>query len=323
MAKLPIYLVDEENSEMLVNSIVGSPAHLKKAIKMSKQKPLYLANDEKRIIKGVVLSADQPIYRRDEDGEYYVVFTAKSIRKLAEKYFSEGKYSLLNVEHNGQDSDDLGYLLETYFTEEDSEFNGQPLKAGSWIASYKITSDDLWSEIKTGKFNGFSVEVISDLKPVNFKTQIKMSKETKTVLEKLGDLMKSLAGDEGNFAEITTIDGQTLQYEGDLAVGAMLNIVAEDGTTTLAPEGEYIVEIDGVQKSIKVDAEGVIAAIEDVAQEPASGEMEQLAQSVQALAEVVKEMKSKFAEIEKKVSKFNTTPQTPNNKKIDLFKIKV
>lgn len=331
MAKLPIYLVDEDKSKMLVNSIVDNPAHGKKIMKFAVKKPLYFVDNEQRIVKGVVLSADQPIYRRDEDGEYYVVFTEKAIRNIAERYFNANKYSLLNINHDGENSDKYATLVETYFTVEDGEFNGQFLKKGSWIASYKIHDDKLWDEVKGGKFGGFSVEVVSDLKLANFKTDNKMSKEKKTVFEKLADLFKELSGENKGFGEATTVDGQKLKWEGDLAVGTPINIVAEDGTETLAPEGKYIIEMDGTQFEVVVNAEGKIDAVNEVQAQSSEVSMEdvtKLAEHLATFVEEFKKFKSEFADYKKtmdtKLSKFNKQPKTPgNNGAINWDKLKV
>ena len=39
---------------------------------------------------------------------------------------------------------------------------------GSWFCAYKVNNEEVWNEIKQGKFNGFSVEVFCNLerKPV-------------------------------------------------------------------------------------------------------------------------------------------------------------
>ena len=49
---------------------------------------LYAVADEDRhLVRGVVLRADFPIYRKDtpEDPGYYVIFSAAQIRQMAEK----------------------------------------------------------------------------------------------------------------------------------------------------------------------------------------------------------------------------------------------
>ena len=75
------------------------------------------------------------------------------------------------------------------------------------------------------------------------------------------------------FAEITTIDGVVMQYEGDLVEGSAVFVLDADGNQIPAPEGQYQIELEGI-KIVNVDVNGVVTAIEDVAveEEPMSEE---------------------------------------------------
>ena len=75
------------------------------------------------------------------------------------------------------------------------------------------------------------------------------------------------------FAEITTIDGVVMQYEGDLVEGSAVFVLDAEGNQIPAPEGQYQVELEGI-KIVNVDVNGVVTAIEDVAveEEPMSEE---------------------------------------------------
>lgn len=63
----------------------------------------------------------------------------------------------------------------------------------------------------------------------------------------------------GKFAEAVLVDGTNVATEGELAVGAVLNIVAEDGTLTPAPAGMHETN-DGTL--ITVGEGGMIEAID-------------------------------------------------------------
>ena len=75
------------------------------------------------------------------------------------------------------------------------------------------------------------------------------------------------------FAEITTVDGVVMQYEGDLVEGSAVFVLDAEGNQIPAPEGQYQVELEGI-KIVNVDVNGVVTAIEDVAveEEPMSEE---------------------------------------------------
>ena len=85
MRELPVYeiMIDLQDTDTTVsfNSLVVHPAHEKLFDTFSKQRK-YQFNDDEQIITGIAISADTPIYRREDDTneEYYVVFTPKAIK---------------------------------------------------------------------------------------------------------------------------------------------------------------------------------------------------------------------------------------------------
>ena len=79
-------------------SLVEFPAVEVDFLKFSKDESIQLQfeNEEKRIITGVALLADTPIYRIKPDGEeYYVVFDKETIEQLITKY---AKYMFQNLQ---------------------------------------------------------------------------------------------------------------------------------------------------------------------------------------------------------------------------------
>lgn len=170
---LPVYniTIDFDTDEGLqLVSIVEDPAVVESFLKFSDEsvKLIFTSNEEQHIISGISLLADTPIYRCDETGGYYVVFTKETIKQLVEKYNKENKTNLTSLQHNGQIISDC-VMVESYFIDKQrgicpNEFSHCP--DGSWITSYKVTNDELWNEIKTsGTLNGFSVEISCQLVP--------------------------------------------------------------------------------------------------------------------------------------------------------------
>ena len=96
-------------------------------------------------------------------GEYYIVFSADTIRDLVIRYSQKGLFNSVNLEHNQDHFVNGVYLIESYFTSKErnllpKEFADVP--DGSWFTSYYIEDDVLWNAIKADKssFKGFSVE---------------------------------------------------------------------------------------------------------------------------------------------------------------------
>jgi hypothetical protein len=124
-----------------------------------------ITNEEKRIVSGVAMVADLPIYRRDAvRGEYYVMFDREAIFKLAKKWARNGKYSSVNQHH---ESEVKGvHLLESYLIDRERGVNPpngfEKIADGSWFVSYLVDNDEVWAKVKDGEFKGFSVEGMFD-----------------------------------------------------------------------------------------------------------------------------------------------------------------
>jgi hypothetical protein len=119
-----------------------------------------IENQEQRIVTGPLMIADLPIYRRDEDDEYYVSFSAAEIKKIVQRFFKKGYQSKVNVEH--ATPVDGVFMFESYII--DREKGIMPPKGfedvsnGSWFGSFKVDNEKIWNEVKAGTFKGFSVE---------------------------------------------------------------------------------------------------------------------------------------------------------------------
>ena len=151
-----------------------------------------------------------------------------------------------------------------------------------------------------------------------------MSKPKKSIF----DFFKKDEEIKVTFAEITTIDGVVMQYEGDLVEGSAVFVLDAEGNQIPAPEGQYQVELEGI-KIVNVDVNGVVTAIEDVAveEEPMSEEPVNEMMSKQEFDAIIQQvitdtdaritaLEAKFAELlEVKESKFKD-----ERKKVELSK---
>lgn len=131
-----------------------------------KSEKFSIQDEEKRIVSGVAMIADMPIYRRDAiRGEYYVVFDKESIFKIAKKWARSNKYDSVNAHHKTPIEEGVS-LFESFIV--DRERGVMPPKGyddvadGSWFVSYLIDNDDVWAKVKAGEFKGFSVEGVFD-----------------------------------------------------------------------------------------------------------------------------------------------------------------
>ena len=92
MEKLPIYeaIIDNMDDGMYTVSLVDYPAVESDFLYFKKdQKTLNfkVENEEKRVVTGVLMRADHPIYRIGTSGyEYYIKFSKETIEKMVEKW---------------------------------------------------------------------------------------------------------------------------------------------------------------------------------------------------------------------------------------------
>jgi len=164
---LPVYkLVIDDNEELGVDfvALVDKPAIEKNWMAFNECKEFkFVANPDRRLISGALMAAELPIYRRDEQGEYYVIFDKEQIEKIAQRYFKSGYTHNVNMMHDAERQVSGVYMVESMIIDKSRGIRtpeGYPtLTEGSWFGTFKVDNDEVWNDfIKTGVFKGFSVE---------------------------------------------------------------------------------------------------------------------------------------------------------------------
>ena len=175
MDKLPLYkmfIADDFEGEEEVDfvALVESPAIQRNFLAFAEGVAHYKINGEKltfavqdeeqRIVSGPLMIADLPIYRKDDEGEYYVLFTAEEIKKIVQRFFKKGYQAKVNIEH-GKQAEGV-YMFESYIIDKERGVNPpkgfEDVANGSWFGSFKVENEKLWGQVKAGTFKGFSVE---------------------------------------------------------------------------------------------------------------------------------------------------------------------
>ena len=173
MEKLPLYkmfIADDIEGEEEVDfvALVESPAIQRNFLAFADHSEDQVTNkltfavqdEEQRIVSGPLMIADLPIYRKDEEGEYYVLFTAQEIKKIVQRFFKKGYQAKVNIEH-GKQAEGV-YMFESYIIDKERGVNPptgfEDVADGSWFGSFKVENEKLWGEVKAGTFKGFSVE---------------------------------------------------------------------------------------------------------------------------------------------------------------------
>lgn len=150
-------------------SLVGSPAIQVGWIAFSEtQLSFAIESEEERIVFGPVLIPNQKIYRKDKQlGEYNVTTTADNIRKIREKFFKSQNTTAVNTNHQGEAVQ--AYLMESFISDSKKGIQSpkpfESLPDGTWYVGYKIEDEQIWNDVKSGKFMGFSLEGTFKLEP--------------------------------------------------------------------------------------------------------------------------------------------------------------
>lgn len=327
---IPVYnaTITDEGTGMLKISLVDSPAVMDNFVAFSEiKKQHYSITDEDRhLVRGVVMRADFPIYRADVNGEYYVIYSAEEIRKMAEKYLAESRQNNVNTMH-GVDTDVVGVNMVQYFIKGDGvEVEGfDDCKPGSLFAEFHVTNEDVWVAIKNGTYKGFSLEGIFSMIPNDEQDKVnniinELDGKFSNIedMSKLNKFKSALAKVLMQFGTITT-DKAVLSWDGDedLKAGDKVYTENENGERKPAEAGDYktddgkviIVDTDGVVVEIK-DAEAEVAdeGVEVVAE--AEETTEEVADDVDALKEENATLKARIEELERKIAELEEKNKT-------------
>ena len=137
-----------------------------------------------------------------------------------------------------------------------------------------------------------------------------MSKPTKSIF----DFFRKEEEVKVTFAEVTTIDGIVLQYDGELAVGTPVFVLdAETGEQLPAGEGNYQIDVNGVITILNVDAEGKVNAVELPSEEEETMTNETMSKEEFSLMteKIISDIDSRFKALE---DKFNELANVKESK---------
>lgn len=154
----------------------------------------YYFDEDKHIIVGAAMVPNKMIHRYDELGNlYYVFFSRKSIKKMADKFLRQKRTDMTNIEHDGVKlGSDKVWITESWVSEDPikdkSAAYGFNLPAGTWFVSMKVEDPKVWQMIKKKALTGFSVEGLFAEKSV-------FSKETKQI-NQIKQILKSIKDDK-------------------------------------------------------------------------------------------------------------------------------
>jgi hypothetical protein len=280
-------------------------------------------DEEKRILGGFLMTANQPIYRRDEDGsEYYVTFTSESISKIVNKLAKSGKQLTFNLNHDDNQPVKGAYLLSHFII--DSKLGVStpqgftPAPDGSWFGYVKIEDESVWEKAKQGEIKGFSVEgyfndrKLIDAEQNEYETiknkiinNMEFNKLKKVLGEDLTNQLKKVFSEETpvvepaiELAETKLLDGSA-SVKGTIAVGESVTLIMADGSEVPAPDGEHTLE-GGVVITV---SNGVIEEVSTPEEESPLNDEAMMSKVTEALEAQANDFNTQIAEIHSKYAK--------------------
>lgn len=311
-----------------------------------------IENEEERIVIGCILRANYLIYRQDDNGyEYYVKFTPETIKIIAEKMLKDGTYQNNDTNHNNVFEDGV-QLREVFIKDERKTVVGfDECENGSLFCVYHITNDVIWEAIKSGKYQGFSIEgwfshnlekQIQNKSHKNENTKMSIKEKIKEALTKVFAEFGKLVVDQDNsfIFEGDTVEVGTRLYmengedvaDGEYTVDGKTYVVI-DSTVTEIKDVEVVEEeeiIENVENEA-VEAVEETETEETVVEEPVvvveeNTEIEDIKKEIADIKAVIEEIKASIEEIAKASASApiekeldNMAKQTPKtgNKTID------
>jgi hypothetical protein len=87
------------------------------------------------------------------------------VRQMAHEFLMDMRQTHVDVMHNNKPAGAV--VVESWIAKNHPDFNDD-----AWVATIKVFDDDLWADIKSGKFNGFSIEMLAFRKEAEVEIEI-------------------------------------------------------------------------------------------------------------------------------------------------------
>lgn len=170
LIKLVVSDVKDEKPAVTFTSLVDNPAIESDWMAFSVQEKTFqqpftfeITSQERRFITGAAMIPDKKIYRRDDFGEYDVVFDKETIESVVKKWSKFSFHNKVNIMHSPDAKPEGVYLYNSIVTDKEMGISApacfkEDFPDGTWFHTYYVENDAVWEMVKQGKLKGFSVE---------------------------------------------------------------------------------------------------------------------------------------------------------------------
>lgn len=297
-------------------SLVECPAIESNFIYLSEEKPIQvcLEQDEKHMVFGAVLIPDKPIYRYNQEEEYYLRFPKETIEVLAHEYLQNDNIYSFTQQHK-ENADGVS-IIESWVKTSNNDKSvdlGIDAPIGTWFVGAKIDNEEIWQGIKDGSMRGFSVESFLNFDEIMMnKQENKMTEEKLETIEvnesfwmRIAEIIKNaLKNPEVPELEAQVTSAQVIDEMKDEVEKKEDEVVVEEMPTNEMPTEETPVMV--------ADEPEVIAeeVVEDVIEEATTQEeaKEDLQVVIDELNKRIDELNAKISELELQNQKLSKQP---------------
>lgn len=292
-------------------SLVECPAIESNFVYLSEEKPIQvcLEQDEKHMVFGAVLIPDKPIYRYNQEEEYYLRFPKETIEVLAHDYLQNDNIYSFTQQHK-ENADGVS-IIESWVKTSNNDKSvdlGIDAPIGTWFVGAKIDNEEIWQGIKDGSMRGFSVESF-----LNFDEIMMNKQENKMTEEKL----ETIEVNESFWMRIAEIIKNALKNPEVPELEAQVTsaqVIDEMKDEVEKKEDEVVVEEMPTEETpvMVADEPEVIAeeVVEDVIEEAPTQEeaKEDLQVVIDELNKRIDELNAKISELELQNQKLSKQP---------------
>ena len=292
-------------------SLVEYPAIESNFICLSEEKPIQvcLEQDEKQMVFGAVLIPDKPIYRCNQDEEYYIRFPKETIEVLAHEYLQNDNIYSFTQQH--KDNAEGVSIIESWVktSENDKSVDlGIDAPIGTWFIGAKIDNEELWQGIKAGEMKGFSVESFLNFEQIMMnKQEDKMAKENLEVVEVNESFWTKIAEIIKNALKNPEVTESEAEVESAKVVEEIKDEVKKEDEVVVDEMAEDEVVVDETKVEPEVIAEEVVTEVvtEAPTQEEAKDDLQVV---IDELNKRIDELNAKISELEMENQKLSKQP---------------
>lgn len=295
-------------------SLVECPAIESNFVLLSEEKPIQvcLEQDEKHMVFGAVLIPDKPIYRYNQEEEYYLRFPKETIEVLAHDYLQNDNIYSFTQQH--KDNADGVSIIESWVKTSNNDKSvdlGIDAPIGTWFVGAKIDNEEIWQGIKDGSMKGFSVESF-----LNF-DEIMMNKQENKMTE---ENLETIEVNESFWMRIAEIIKNALknpevpELEAQVTSAQVIDEIKDEVEVDEVKEDEVFVDempTDETQVSVSGEPEAIAEeVVEEVVTEAPTQEeaKDDLQVVIDELNKRIDELNAKISELELQNQKLSKQP---------------